>query len=96
MFFSYNRSSSSIYLIDPKCLWKTEANTEKSLFIGVYVYICIHIYVFLIKPFISVRSWSLCNNVIWSDFTVVIGKAVIPDQENNLRNMWTDIGAANK
>ncbi|KAI4557318.1 hypothetical protein MJT46_013997 [Ovis ammon polii x Ovis aries] len=38
-----------------------------------------------------VRSWSLCNNVIWSDFTVVIGKAVIPDQENNLRNMWTDI-----
>lgn len=66
-------------------------NTEKSLFIGVYVYICIHIYMFLIKPFYFPRSWSLCNNVIWSDFTVVIGKAVIPDQENNLRNMWTDI-----
>ncbi|XP_019833576.2 kinetochore-associated protein 1 isoform X1 [Bos indicus] len=46
---------------------------------------------YLIKPFYFPRSWSLCNDVIWSDFTVVIGKAVIPDQENNLRNMWNDI-----
>ena len=46
---------------------------------------------YLIKPFYFPRSWSLCNNVIWSYFTVVIGKAVIPEQENNLRNMWNDI-----